>query len=307
MGAGPVLQAGTFRFAFNTVRGFGFEGGHLETNGLNTNGQVIPVPLHRHEITLDYLQMELEFEYAWADRWSLLMRIPYEIKDQKAKINFLEAATLEERQAITRNQDIHHRNKQYQGLTDFTLLARNYRQGLLRKGDSLEVSAGTTLPVGKTEADPYELGDRGLKHLHIQFGTGTFDPLLEVNYRMPLSQGFSIGAFGLGRFPFYENQKTYRGPVEGTTGIILGYRWKPWVSFHAATRAHYKNFAYWKGKRDINSGLVTAAGLFGGIIKVGKKTRLGMDLWVPFFQNTLTEGDTFKHGLTVVFKISQVW
>jgi hypothetical protein len=30
-----------------------------------------------------------------------------------------------------------------------------------------------SLPIGKTEENPFELGDRGLSHQHIQFGSGT--------------------------------------------------------------------------------------------------------------------------------------
>ena len=107
------------------------------------------------------------------------------------------------------------------------VLVTHRKQGVFREGDSLSLSLGTTLPTGKTEEDPFELGDSGLKHLHIQFGTGTFDPLLELNYSMPVAGKLGLGAYALGRFPAYENSKTYQGPMEITSGVLCVFRTKP--------------------------------------------------------------------------------
>ncbi len=244
-------------------------------------------------------------EYALTDTWALLLRTPYDIKEQTAEIGFLGTVPPDEGEAITRNRDIHHRTETYKGLSDLMLLGTHRRRDIFREGDFFRFSAGSTLPVGKTEEDPYELGDHGLEHLHIQFGTGTFDPLLEANYRMTLPRQFSLGAFGLGRLPFYENRKTYRGPIEVSSGVTLNYHWKPGLTLHGNTTVHYQSFAYWKGERDLNSGLVTAGGLFGAAIRAGESTILGFDLRVPFSQKTLAEGDAFKQGLTLLFRISR--
>ncbi len=100
MGTGSVLDEGSFRFSLNTARGYGFEGGHPETKGLDSNGQVVSVPLHRHEVSLDYLRLELELEYAFKDSWVLALRVPYDIKDQKTEVGFIEPVSSQEKQQI---------------------------------------------------------------------------------------------------------------------------------------------------------------------------------------------------------------
>ena len=42
---------------------------------------------------------------------------------------------------------------------------------------STAVRGGVTVPLGRTEENPFALGREGLAHQHIQFGTGTWDPL----------------------------------------------------------------------------------------------------------------------------------
>ncbi len=124
-----------------------------------------------------------------------MLRVPYDIKDQEASVGFIEPALEEEKKAMLRNGNIHHRTETYRGLSDLMLLATYDKQALFRAGDSLKISAGTTLPTGKTEENPFELGDKGREHLHIQFGTGTFDPLLEANYGIPLARKFRLGGW----------------------------------------------------------------------------------------------------------------
>ena len=296
MGAGSVLEEGRFRFSLNVARGFAFKGGHLESKGLDATGQIIAVPLHRHDISLDYLRLEMELEYKFKDRWGLLLRIPYDIKDQMATVGFIASATGEEKEATLRNRDIHHRTESYRSLSDLMLLVNYRRDGLFREKDLLKISWGTTLPTGKTEENPYELGDQGLKHLHIQFGTGTFNPLLELNHRTPLAERFSLGAYALGQFPFYQNDKTYQGSVEVTSGLILGYRVHNRLFLQPNASAYYQNSAYWDGQKDTNSGLLATSGMFGIAVKAWEDTTLAFDVGYPFSQRTLAEGDIFEQG-----------
>ena len=304
MGAGSVPDKGSFRFSLNTERGFGFKGGHPETRGLDPNGQVVILPLHRHDVSLDYLRLELEVKYAFKDNWVLTLRAPYDIKDQNTEVSFIEPATAEEKQAMLNNGYIHHRSETYRGISDLMLLTTYWKQALFREGDSLSLSLGTTLPTAKTEENPFKLGEKGLKHLHIQFGTGTFDPLLELNYRVPVTETLGLEAYALGRFPVYENSKTYQGPVESTLGVLLRYNLNNRISLHLNGTSYYQAFAYWDGERDINSGLVAMSSLFGISIEAWKDTTLGIDLRTPLLQKLLSEGDAFKQGPTLLFSIS---
>ena len=136
-----------------------------------------------------------------------MLSIPYAIKSQDANVEEIEPTSPAEKQAILANQNIHHRDETYRGISDFSLRFSHTRHGILRGGDHFIALLGTSIPMGKTEDDPFKLGDAGLKHLHIQFGTGTFNPLAEVHYGTPLFRDFSMSASIRGQFPFYENSK----------------------------------------------------------------------------------------------------
>ena len=281
------------------MRGFSFEGGHDVDDGV--------LPLHRHEVSLDYSRIELETEYAFAPRWSAILRVPYEIKDQNAQIVLVGSAGQSERDAMQDNMDLHHRNETYAEISDLMLLATYRKSNLIRDGDSLKIGFGTSLPTGATEVDPFKAGAAGNQHLHIQFGTGTFDPLLELNYNIPLTKRFSVSGYALGRFPLYENSKNYRGPLEVTTGLYGGYSLTDWLNLHTNLMVYYQSFAHWDGLRDENSGLVATSGMLGATATIWKKTRVGLDIRLPFTQRTLGDGDAFEQGLTFLFSVSQSW
>ena len=305
-GAGRVPQKGSFRFSFNVVRGTDSQGGHPETKGLDVSGQVIMVPAHRHEVSLDLLRVEFEFQYTFRDHWDFVFRAPHDTKDQSSAVGFVDLATPVEMAAMLRNMELHHRSESYRGFADLVALVAYRDYDLLRQGDSFRIAFGTSLPVGQTEEDPFKLADAGQEHLHIQFGTGTFDPLLELYYQLPLAGKLSLGAYTTGRFPFHENNKTYQGPVEVTAGVSLGYFFGERFFIHGDGSFFYQSHAQWDGQDDINSGLRATSALAGLSVNVGQNTTLGMDFLYPISQRALaSEGDTFERGNTFLFRISR--
>ena len=81
-----------------------------------------------------------------------------------------------------------------------------------------------TIPTGRTERDPYRRAKAGLRHRHLQLGTGTLDPLLEAAYRGPLGPRFDAAITALARASLYRNAKGYRGPPELPLGLTLSWR-----------------------------------------------------------------------------------
>ena len=71
--------------------------------------------------------------------------------------------TPSEWKAAERNRNIHHRNETYIGPTDADVLLGYRTQGVLTENDFLMARIGTTIPFGKTEENPWILGDKGLK------------------------------------------------------------------------------------------------------------------------------------------------
>ncbi len=150
--------------------------------------------------------------------------------------------------------DVHHRNRTITGLGDPTLLVVIGR-ALGRLGFSVRL--GASLPFGRTlDADPFRLGDEGLAHEHVQFGTGTLRPIAgsaigydfgpigvdawfgatlslaanSIGYRpgqrfsgglrVTSALGTSVARFGLGLEAARESTETWSGlqPGEGNLG-----------------------------------------------------------------------------------------
>ena len=290
------------------MRWFDAQGGHLETKGISPEGSVIEVPLHRHHVKLNIFRLDVGLKYQLAPQWVLEVNIPYDTKTQEATLEEIDSVTPTEREAIIRNRDNHHRNETYIGFADADLFLGYGMQGLLRETDFFMARVGTTIPFGKTEENPWKLGDAGLKHLHIQFGTGTFNPIADLYYNLPIYKGLNVNASVRGKLPFYENSKTYRGSREVTYTGGLSYRVNDWLSFQAGYLGFYQSYAYWAGERDINTGLRFSMASFGTSVVTPYDLPLFLAVMLPLHQETLyddtgalldgvyEESDAFEFG-----------
>lgn len=277
------------------MRWFDAQGGHRETKGtfLDGNGKlsVKTVPLHQHHVKLNIYRVDLGLKYYFGPRSALELNIPYEVKTQEASVEEIAPVTDEEWEAILRNGNNHHRDETYTGPTDLDLLVGHHLHGIFRKDDFLLGRIGTTIPTGKTEENPWKLGDAGLEHLHIQFGTGTFNPIADLHYSLPLYKGLGANMSLRGKLPFYENSKTYRGSREITYTAGLQYRLNKWLSFQASYLGFYQHYAYWAGERDINTGLRFSMASFGTSIATPYSLPIAVTVMLPLQQEML-DGDT---------------
>ena len=101
---------------------------------------------------------------------------------------------------------VHHRDETLAGIGDPLLLGR---WGTTVAGAVMSLRAGASLPLGVTRPNPFTLGDMGMRHQHIQFGTGTFDPLLGFDAAkqfVPLQ----VVAYGQAQASLYENKYGFR-------------------------------------------------------------------------------------------------
>ncbi len=221
---------------------------------VSPTGKVVDVPLHRHHVALSTYRIDVGLHSLLNDQWTLQANVPYAVKDQEASIEWIDPVTTEDKQAILRSRDIHHRNETYTGLANSDVFLGYKMRSLVKTGDILFAQLGTTVHTGRTEENLWKLGDAGIEHLHIQFGTGTFNPIANLRYTLPLYRGMRITASAHGVFPFYENSKTYRGPVELSYTAGFTYRLFDWLSFNGNYLGFYQTVA-WTGVRDINTGL----------------------------------------------------
>ena len=104
--------------------------------------------------------------------------------------------------------DIHHHDETIGGITDPWLLARV--AGSI--GGFVSVGRfGLSFPLGKTIPDPYQLTAEGKWHEHVQVGSGTFIPIVELSMAYTIDP-VTIALGGTGLFNVSENSKGYRAP-----------------------------------------------------------------------------------------------
>ena len=290
------------------MRWFDAQGGHLETKGISPDRKVINVPLHRHHVILNIFRVDVGLKYQLNSQWTLEANVPYEAKVQEVTIEEIKPVSPTELEAITRNRDNHHRNETYTGPTDTDVFLGYQTQGIFMTNDFLMGRIGTTVPLGKTEEDPWKLGNAGLEHLHIQFGTGTFNPIADLHYSFPVYKGLGANASIRGKLPLYANSKAYRGSREITYTAGLNYRFNDWLSFQTSYLGFYQSYAYWAGERDINTGLRFSMVSFGASVLTPYNLPLSITLMLPLHQETLyddssallegvyEESDAFEFG-----------
>jgi hypothetical protein len=123
------------------------------------------------------------------------------------------------------NPGIHHRDETLTGLGDPMVLGSfAHASGAWR----VSGRAGLTIPLGRTEENPFALGDLGLRHEHVQMGTGTFNPVLAVEVARTWGR-WRLGGFGFTQQTLDANGKGYQAGDRYAGGVTLrrriGARW----------------------------------------------------------------------------------
>jgi len=297
-----------FRVNVNMLVSPDAQGGHLESRGLSPTGKVVDAPLQRHHVSLSTYRIDVGVQYLLSNEWSLQANFPYAVKNQEANIEWIDPVSSEDKQAILRSRDIHHRNETYTGFSDADLFLGYKIRGLFKTDDVLSAQFGTTIPIGNTQENPWVLGDAGIEHLHIQFGTGTFNPIVNVQYNLPLYRGLTMTASGRGMLPFYENSKTYRGSAELGWTAGFSYRLFDWLSFNGNYLGFYQSTAAWAGERDINTGLRYSMAAFGMSMMTLEGISVAANVMFPLTQETLyDEGDAIEFGNLVSLTTSYLF
>jgi hypothetical protein len=186
-------------------------------------------------------------------------------------------------------ENIHHRNEVLTGVGDPWVTARlSHRVADLQ----LQVSgrAGLTLPLGRTEPDPFELGELGLPHQHVQFGTGTVTPLLGLELERAFGP-LAVRAHGLAQLSLYDNRYGYRAGTRFTGGIEVGGVLGGALHAGATAEVFHEQPERWDGaihqdgnlgRTDVLAGATLAYPLGGFVLSASVK--------VPVFQHVVQAG-----------------
>jgi hypothetical protein len=274
----------------------GFAYGNFFTSHVATCPDVAPVecaagiiPPHMHHVRLALTHSEMTIDRGLSNHMQLSLRLPYDIKEMRVRYTTLDGAPF-----VPPYGDIHHRNETLRGISDGSLTLGWSPQSQWLFG------FGTTLPLGHTVPDPVALGLLGLKHEHIQFGSGTLQPILAAQW----SRTGAVPLFARveGRLSLYENSQGYRPPNTFT--------WTAGPSIHAgrlwlapSLSGQYQTVGRWNGAIDEGSGFenggiqLQLAAPFGTFMVAPGVYR---ELWSHGFQQ-----QTFRQGTTWSLNVSR--
>ncbi len=169
-------------------------------------------PLYLHDQHLYPVELRISGEYAFDRTFGLELQLPF--RAITSRVRYTTPAGVEYEPL---DRGVHHRDETVVGISDAWLLLR---AGGLVGGWWLAARPGLSLPLGRTEADPFALGDRGLQHQHVQLGSGTFDPLLVLETSRRLDK-LEISLFAQGQTTLHANGYGYRAPSKVGAGGSL--------------------------------------------------------------------------------------
>lgn len=185
------------------------------------SGGVIDL-VHDQDLLISEARLSLEAGLAQrgAVRWGLSLMVPVRVIGTKIRY-------LDERGAEVQllRPGIHHRDETVRGLGDPMVLGMG---SISLAAWRVSGRAGFTVPLGRTEEDPFQRGEQGLAHQHLQLGTGAVSPVLGAEVARRWGP-WRFGAFALTQQALYENAKGYQAGDRYAGGVVasrgLGTRW----------------------------------------------------------------------------------
>lgn len=179
-----------------------------------TSCQEVPVqPRHRHDQDIYPGELRAVLELGIASSWGLEAQVPLRLTHTGIRYSTPEGAPY-----TPLDPEVHHRNETLVGLGDPWLLGRF---GTVVGGALITARAGVALPLGRTEEDPFVLGAQGKRHQHIQFGNGTFDPVLMLDASRAFGR-LQLSAYGQAQLTLHENGKGFRAGNRYFAGLQGG-------------------------------------------------------------------------------------
>lgn len=172
------------------------------------------VPPTKHDQRFWVGELRLNAAYGLSDSFAMDVQVPLRVTRTTVEFRRLDGGPLP-----GNYESIHHRNQTLRGVGDPRIGGRT---GWSLFGTGVSTRLGVSVPLGKTEPNPFTLGDEGKKHEHIQFGTGTFDPFVDLDLQRKL--GPVVGTLrGSALLPFEENEHGYQaGPrFNGSAEVTL--------------------------------------------------------------------------------------
>jgi hypothetical protein len=201
---------------------------------------------HEHHQGVTMTRSQASLSYGFGGGWQAMARLPVDVKH--LTINY---TTPDDKPYDPPYGNIHHRNETLPGLGDGQLEIQKYAN--LGEDLTLGGGFGATMPLGRTEENPYALAKQSATHQHVQMGSGTIDPVANISAVWMFHQwGFLANANG--RMPLYANAKGYKPSPTAAISVGPTYRFtsKIMVTSNLGLRRSWQ--ATWDGEPDQLSG-----------------------------------------------------
>lgn len=172
-------------------------------------------PAHTHDLTMIPVELRAVLSYGITEVWSVDAHLPFRMVRAVADYH-----TPDGEPYTPIDEGVHHRTETLFGFSDAQVGAR----AAVKVGNWwLTPRLALTVPIGRTEVDPYEAGDNGVSHQHVQFGTGTVDPVLGFDATTGNART-QYALYGQMQASVYQNRHGFRGPMRGTVGASVGWK-----------------------------------------------------------------------------------
>ncbi|HXG58115.1 MAG TPA: hypothetical protein VNL91_03760 [Thermoanaerobaculia bacterium] len=249
---------------------------------------VLAILPHRHHVEAGLTQYALSAQYGLRDGLQLSLRMPFDRKAMTVRY-----ATLEGSVYAPPYGDIHHRTETLSGLSDPMLLVE------WSPHPSWILSGGSTFPAGKTEPDPVMLGMQGIRHQHIQFGSGTYQPKLALQWARPGAVSFV--ARGEATLSLYESGEGFRAPSVFAMNAGPSFRLGR-MGIDPRIEGQVQTLGRWNGVVDEGTGFRNGGVRFGISLPARDlvvTTAIYRELWSRGLdQESFRQGTTWSLGLT---------
>lgn len=189
----------------------------------------VPPQVHDQHILLSELRAHAE--YGMTPHLALSLVAPFRVV--RTSIDFTNLAG--EPIVPAEGENLHHRDETVSGVSDPWLLLRWMPAAV--GAWSWDVRGGLTLPLGRTEEDPFQSADRGETHQHIQMGTGTVDPVVGAGVRR--TGPVALDGWAIARLVVDENSKGYRPGERYSAGFGASRRFGEGRGWWARAGAEY--------------------------------------------------------------------
>jgi hypothetical protein len=236
-----------------------------------------PGQIHDQRFAIGELRASVE--YGLTDALGVELELPLRLNHTTVQFRSLDGAPVS-----LDYENIHHRDETLFGLGDPWIMGR-YAFSL--EPVRLTVRAGLTVPLGGTVENPFALGEEGLSHQHVQFGSGTVQPLLGLEAEHAWER-WSARAWGHAWLSVAENHHGFRAGHRFSAGLSGELKLTDSLRLSAGADVANEQPERWDGIVQQDGNLGRTDFLVGGGLHWGvKDVQLGLTLRVPVYSHII--------------------